>query len=88
LSDFEFIPTKDQRENSNIYQFMKKYNVSTLEQLSEKANDDLEWFWKEVERYVGIVWDKPYQKVLDISKGLPWSSWFVGGENKHLQIIC
>ncbi len=59
---------------------MKKYNVSTLEQLSEKANDDLEWFWKEVERYIGIIWDKPYQKVLDISKGLPWSSWFVGGK--------
>ena len=36
---------------------MKKHNVSTLEQLSEKANDDLEWFWKEVERYIGIIWD-------------------------------
>ena len=59
---------------------MKKHNVSTLEQLSEKANDDLEWFWKEVERYIGIIWDKPYQKVLDISKGLPWSRWFVEGK--------
>ena len=59
MSDFEFIPTKAQRENSNIYKFMKKHNVSTLEQLSEKANDDLEWFWKEVERYIGIIWDKP-----------------------------
>ncbi len=59
---------------------MKKHNVSTLEQLSEKANDDLEWFWKEVERYIGIIWDKPYQKVLDISKGVPWSRWFVEGK--------
>ena len=56
---------------------MKKYNVSTLEELSEKANNNLEWFWKEVEKYIGIIWDKPYQKVLDISKGLPWSRCFI-----------
>jgi acetyl-CoA synthetase len=80
LSDFEFIPSKEQKENSNIYKFMKKYNITTLEQLSQKANNDLEWFWKEVEQYVGIVWDKPYQKVLDLSNGLPWSRWFIEGK--------
>ena len=59
---------------------MKKHDISTLEQLTEKANNDLEWFWKEVEKYCEIVWDKPYQKVLDLSKGLPWPKWFVDGK--------
>ncbi len=80
MSDFEFIPTEDQKINSNIYRFMKKHDISTLEQLTEKANNDLEWFWKEVEKYGEIVWDKPYQKVLDLSKGLPWPKWFVDGK--------
>jgi acetyl-CoA synthetase len=80
LSDFEFIPTVDQKEDSNISRFMKSHGISTLKQLSQRANDDLEWFWREVERYIGIVWDKPYQKVLDSSKGLPWSTWFVDGK--------
>jgi acetyl-CoA synthetase len=80
LSDFEFIPTVDQKENSNISRFMKSHGISTLKQLSQRANDDLEWFWREVERYVGIVWDKPYQNVLDSSKGLSWSTWFVYGK--------
>ncbi len=80
LSDFEFIPSKEQKENSNIYKFMNKYNITTLEQLSQKANNDLDWFWKEVEQYVGIVWDKPYKKVLDLSNGLPWSRWFIEGK--------
>ncbi len=80
LSDFEFIPTEDQKINSNIYRFMQKHDISTLEQLTEKANNDLEWFWKEVEKYCEIVWDKPYQKVLDLSKGLPWPKWFVDGK--------
>ena len=59
---------------------MQKHDISTLEQLTEKANNDLEWFWKEVEKYCEIVWDKPYQKVLDLSKGLPWPKWFVDGK--------
>ncbi len=80
MSDFEFIPTEDQKINSNIYRFMQKHDISTLEQLTEKANNDLEWFWKEVEKYCEIVWDKPYQKVLDLSKGLPWPKWFVDGK--------
>jgi acetyl-CoA synthetase len=80
LSNFEFIPTEEQRENSNIYKFMKKYNISSLDDLSEKSSKDLEWFWREVEKYIGIVWDKPYEKVLDLSDGIPWSRWFVGGK--------
>jgi acetyl-CoA synthetase len=80
LSDFEFIPSVVQKENSNIYRFMKLLRISTLEELSKKANEDLEWFWKEVEQYVGIVWDNPYKKVLDLSKGLPFPIWFVDGK--------
>ncbi|MDH3618436.1 MAG: AMP-binding protein, partial [Nitrosopumilus sp.] len=80
MSDFEFIPTIDQKENSNIFKFMNLHSVSNLENLSKKANDDPEWFWREVEQYVGIVWDTPYQKILDLSQGLPFSKWFVHGK--------
>ena len=59
---------------------MQKYNISSLDELSKKASDDLEWFWREVEKYVGIVWDKPYEKILDLSSGIPWSRWFVEGK--------
>jgi acetyl-CoA synthetase len=80
LSNFEFIPTVDQKENSNIFKFMKLRGISTLDELTEKANKNLEWFWKEVEQSVGIVWDKPYKKVLDSSKGVSFPTWFVGGK--------
>ena len=80
MSDFEFFPSEDQIKNSNIYKFMKNHEISSLSELSEKANNDLEWFWKEVEKEIGIVWDEPYQKVLDLSEGMPWPKWFVGGK--------
>jgi len=80
LSDFKFIPTEKQIEESNIYKFMKKHNVSSLEELSQKAKDDLEWFWKSVDSDIGIVWDNPYEKILDVSKGIAWAKWFINGK--------
>ena len=80
MSEFEFIPTQDQKENSNIFRFMKKHNISSLAELSQKAIENLEWFWEEVEKDVGIVWDSPYKQVLDSSNGIPWPQWFVGGK--------
>ena len=80
MPHFEFVPTKDQIENSNIHKFMTSYGIFSLEQLSQKAKDDPEWFWKGVENYAGVVWDQQYQKVLDLSRGMPFPSWFVGGK--------
>ena len=73
---------------------MQKHHISTIEELSEKSKNELEWFWKSVDEDIGIVWDVPYSKVLDTSKGIAWSKWFVDGKTniykssveKHVQI--
>ncbi len=59
---------------------MKKHNLSSFDELSQKSANDLEWFWKSVDEDIGIVWDSPYEKVLDDSKGIAWSKWFVNGK--------
>ena len=59
---------------------MQKHGISSLEELSQKAKDDLEWFWQSVDEDIGIIWDVPYTKILDISKGIAWPRWFVNGK--------
>jgi len=85
LSDFAFIPTEEQIQNSNIQSFMNKHGISSLLELSEKAKTNLDWFWKEVDNDIGIVWDKKYEKVSDFSKGYPWAKWFVGGRTNIIK---
>lgn len=80
MSHFEFIPTEKQIHESNIFQFMKKHNISSLDELSNKAKKNLEWYWESVDKDIGIVWDEPYTKTLDMSKGIAWSKWFVDGK--------
>jgi acetyl-CoA synthetase len=59
---------------------MKKHNISSLDELSNKAKKNLEWYWESVDKDIGIVWDEPYTKTLDMSKGIAWSKWFVDGK--------
>ena len=59
---------------------MQKHDISSLDELSQKAKNDLDWFWKSVDKDIGIVWDEPYTKTLDASKGIAWSKWFVNGK--------
>ena len=80
LSGFEFIPSEKQTRDSNIYRFMQKHKIDSLQALSTKAKKDLSWFWEAVSEDVGIVWDKPYKTVYDSQKGIPWTRWFVDGK--------
>ena len=80
LSDFEFIPSEKQTKDSNIYRFMQKHDIESLDELSIKAKKDLSWFWEAVCKDVGIVWDKPYKTVYDYEKEIQWTKWFVGGK--------
>ena len=80
MSDFEFIPTQNQVEESNIFRFMQKHGLSSISELSKKAKDELEWFWQEVDQDIGVVWDSPYSQILDSSNGIAHSKWFVNGK--------
>ena len=80
MSNFEFIPNQKQIQESNIFKFMQKHNISSLEELSKKSILDLEWFWKSVEKDIGIVWDEQYTKILDTKNGIARPKWFVNGK--------
>ncbi len=80
MSDFAFIPTKEQIENSNIFRFMKKYGIKTLPELHKRSVADIDWYWDAVNDDIGIVWDKKYTIVSDVSSGKAWAKWFTDGK--------
>ena len=59
---------------------MKKHNIKTLSELSDKAKNDLDWFWKAVDEDIGIVWSQKYSAVSDFTAGIAWPKWFVNGK--------
>ena len=73
-------PTGRYVDNSNITRFMQKHKIRTLDELIRRSIDDIEWFWDAAAKDLNIEWFKPYEKLLDTSKGIQWARWFVGGK--------
>ena len=62
-------PTEEIIANANITQFMKHLGISRYEELIEKADADPGWYFDKVIQYCDIRFYKPYDNILDTSKG-------------------
>jgi len=73
-------PTSDYIKKANVSRFMKKHDIKNYNQLIKKSTEDVEWFWDAALKDLDIEWYKPYDKILDNSKGIQWTKWFIGGK--------
>src|SRR4030042_2703007 len=80
MEDIVWEPTSEYVENANITRFMRKYNIKDYDQLIKKSTEDIEWFWDAALKDLDIEWYRPYTKVLDDSKGIQWTKWFIDGK--------
>src|SRR5262245_58408616 len=58
---------------------MTALGIDSINEFLRFSRDELETFWDRMVKHVGIEWFSPYEKVLDISNGVEWARWFVGG---------
>jgi acetyl-CoA synthetase len=88
MSDVVWRPTEEYLERANVTRFMRAHGIETYDELVERSQGDIEWFWDAVVRDLGIEFFAPYERVLDASKGIPWSTWFVGGRINLAHVTC
>jgi acetyl-CoA synthetase len=79
VEDILWRPSEDYVEAANVTRFMRANGISSYDQLVKRSQDDVEWFWDAVVKDLGIEFYEPYERVMDVSAGIPWARWFVGG---------
>lgn len=72
-------PRADDLENSNLARLLKARNLS-YEAFLRWSVENPDEFWRQFFSDCGYRWSKPYTQTLDLSKGIEWADWFVGGE--------
>ena len=72
-------PTPDYVQRSRLLRFMQRHRIADYPALYDRSIGEMEWFWKATLEEMGIEWASPYTRVLDLSKGIQWPQWFVGG---------
>ncbi|MDQ6664051.1 MAG: AMP-binding protein, partial [Acidobacteriota bacterium] len=73
-------PSPEWIARTNVWRFMQKLGFDDREEFLAYSRDHLEEFWDRMAAEVGIEWAQPYRQVLDISRGVEWAQWFVGGK--------
>lgn len=79
MSGFVWQPSPEVIEQANVTRLARRHGISSYEELLSRSREDLEWFWDAVVDDLGIEFTKPYERILDTSRGIEWSTWFVGG---------
>ncbi len=77
-------PDEQYLRKSRLKRFMDRHGVADFAALQERANGDPAWFWDAVSDDLGLVWQRPYTQVMDTSRGIPWTRWYVGGQFNYV----
>lgn len=76
---FVWHPSDAFKAAANWQAFLRAERLSDYPALARKAADDPAWFWDALIRFLGVPFVEPYDRVLDLSGGLEWPKWCVGG---------
>jgi len=73
-------PTPELVERSNLKRFMEHHGITSFDELMQRSTQDVGWFWEAVLADLDIRFDRPYERILDTSRGIAWARWCVGGQ--------
>src|SRR6185312_1744147 len=79
VPDVVWEPSADVLERANVVRFMRRHGYEDFAAFQQRSQDDPEWFWPAVVEDLGLEFSQPWERVLDLSRGLEWATWFVGG---------
>ena len=64
---------------TRVGRFASAASCPDIDTLRARSVAEPEWFWDAVVRDLEIPFTQPYDAVLDLSRGIPWTTWFTGG---------
>src|SRR3954465_15331264 len=79
MADVAWRPTADYIENANVTRFMRAHGIDSATEFRRRSVADIEWFWDALVKDLGFEFSKPYDRVMDASRGPAWTKWFIGG---------
>jgi acetyl-CoA synthetase len=78
-TQFAWRPTPETAAATRVMRFAREHGIDDYWELVRRSAEEPEWFWDAVARHLGIEFARPYDQILDDSRGPEWPTWFVGG---------
>jgi acetyl-CoA synthetase len=79
VSGFIWHPTPELVAQANVSRLARKLGAGDYHELHRISVAEPERFWPAVVEDLGIEFSRPWERVVDESRGPEWARWFVGG---------
>src|SRR5712691_5840637 len=76
---FAWSPSDLYLARSRLRKFAAAHGHNDFASLHRWSIEDLDGFWRAVDRDLGLVWQRTYDRVLESSRGIPWTNRWIGG---------
>ncbi len=73
-------PTAEHIQGANLTQFMRHHDIADFDELMRRSTEDVAWYTDALIKFLKIEFYAPYSKVVDLSRGIQWPEWCVGGQ--------
>ncbi len=75
---FTWAPSPEQLDNANVARLARTLGCESYGKLHRLSLEDPDRFWRAVVDDLGIPLDRGWEAVADGSRGIEWTTWFVG----------
>ncbi len=75
---YSWVPTVEQREAANVVRLARRLGCTGFEALHRVSVEEPERFWRAVRDDLAIPLSRDWDRVLDDSAGIEWTTWFEG----------
>lgn len=75
-----WIPDPATFKTAPLGRMASEYGLSTAESVYERAAQDPNWYWEAAAKDVGLRWMRPYDEIIDLSRGPEFAQFFAGGQ--------
>ena len=75
---YSWVPTEHQLEAANVLRLARALGCSGHHELHRVSIEEPDRFWRAVREDLGIPFARDWDRVLDDSRGIEWTTWFVG----------
>ena len=79
MGEFVWTPSVEQVEQANLTRLARTLDCGDYHELHRVSIKEPERFWPALVDDLGIRFSMPWEQVVDLSGGIPWARWFVGG---------
>jgi acetyl-CoA synthetase len=79
VTSFVWSPTPEQVDAANVTRLARRLGCGDYHELHRVSIDEPERFWPAVVDDLEIEFSTPWKRVVDVSGGIEWARWFVGG---------